>query len=306
MKQRRTLSLLLSVVLLLALLAGCGQTPSASDGAISVVDMSGRELSLDSPATKVVALTAADCEILYAVGAGDTLIGRGEYCDYPAEVSDVSSVQSGAETNIEQIISLKPNLVLMDSMAQTKEQVKQLEDAGITVAVSKAEDIDGVYKAIDIIGALVGKDDEAEKLIGSMKSSFEELKSKASGDGSKTVYFEVSPLEYGLWTAGSGSFMNEIAIMLGLKNAFSDVQAWAEISEEQVISRNPDYIVTITMYSGTGPEPVDEIISRSGWENLSAVKNKAILDLPDNELTRPGPRLVDGAKALYNLVYGGE
>lgn len=306
MKQRRTLSLLLSVVLLLALLAGCGQTPSASDGAISVVDMSGRELSLESPATKVVALTAADCEILYAVGAGDTLIGRGEYCDYPAEVADVSSVQSGAETNIEQIISLKPDLVLMDSMAQTKEQVKQLEDAGITVAVSKAEDIDGVYKAIDIIGALVGKDDEADKLIGSMKSSFEELKSKASGDGSKTVYFEVSPLEYGLWTAGSGSFMNEIAIMLGLKNAFSDVQAWAEISEEQVISRNPDYIVTITMYSGTGPEPVDEIISRSGWENLSAVKNKAILDLPDNELTRPGPRLVDGAKALYNLVYGGE
>lgn len=306
MKQRKTLSLLLSAVLLLSLLAGCGQTLSASGGAVSTVDMTGREISLDAPASKVVALTAADCEILYAVGAGDTLVGRGEYCDYPAEALDVASVQSGAETNIEQIIALDPDLVLMDTMAQTKEQVKQLEDAGIAVAVSKAENIDGVYKAIEIIGALVGRDDEAAALVDSMKASFEELISKADGDGSKTVYFEVSPLEYGLWTAGSGTFMDEIATMLGLKNAFSDVEGWAEISEEQVISRNPDFIVTLTMYSGTGPKPEEEILSRSGWESMTAVKNSAVLNLANNELTRPGPRLVDGAAALFDLAYGGE
>ena len=88
--------------------------------------------------TKIVALTAADCEILYAIGAGDTLVGRGEYCDYPAPVADVPAVQSGAETNIEQIISLRPQVLLMSTMDQTEEQVSQLDTAGISVVVSNA------------------------------------------------------------------------------------------------------------------------------------------------------------------------
>lgn len=304
MKQRRSLSLLLSAVMLLALLAGCGTATDDESGSVSVTDMAGREVTLDAPATKVVALTAADCEILYAIGAGDTLVGRGEYCDYPEEVADVTSVQSGSETNIEQIIDLEPQLVLMDTMDQSEEQVQQLEDAGIAVAVSKAEDIDGVYEAISVIGTLVGKDDEAAAVIDSMKTSFADLSEKVDGDSGKTIYFEVSPLEYGLWTAGSGTFMDEIATMLGLTNAFADVDGWGEISEEQVIDRDPDYIVTITMYSGEGQTPEEEIEARSGWENVTAVKNDAILDLPDNELTRPGPRLVDGAEELYEFVYG--
>lgn len=98
--------------------------------------------------------------------------------------------------------------------------------------------------------------------------------------------------------------MDEIAQMLGLKNAFADVEGWAEISEEQVLERDPDYIVTITMYYGEGPTPVEEIESRAGWENVAAVKNGKILNLQNDELSRPGPRLADGAKALYDFVYG--
>ena len=97
------------------------------------------------------------------------------------------------------------------------------------------------------------------------------------------------PLQYGLWTAGSGTFMDEIAAMLGLTNIFADVDGWAEVSQEQVIERNPDYIVTISMYYGEGPTPVEEILSRDGWADIAAVQNEAILNLPDNQLTRPGP-----------------
>ena len=95
--------------------------------------------------------------------------------------------------------------------------------------------------------------------------------------------------------------MNEIAEMMGLKNCFDD-EGWAEISEEQVLERNPDYIVTITMYFGEGPTPVEEILSRAGWENVTAVQNEAILNLQNNELSRPAPRLADGAKLLYEFV----
>lgn len=283
------------------------ETPVENEGedtAITVTDMMGREITLDEPATRVVALTASDCEILYAIGAGDTLVGRGKYCDYPAEVLNVPAVESGASTNMEEIIALEPDVLLMSDMAQTEEQVAQLEAAGIQVVVSEATDIEGVYTAIDLIGTLMGKKDVAESVINSMKATFEEVQANATGDGSETIYFEVSPLEYGLWTAGANTFMDEIAQMLGLSNCFADVDGWGEISEEQVLERNPDYIVTITMYYGEGPTPEEEILSRAGWENVTAVQNNAILNLQNNELSRPAPRLADGAQMLFDFVYG--
>ena len=310
MNKKRIVSLLLALAMIFAL-AGCTSSepaqpaepsePEASGSVITVTDMMGREITLDEPATRVVALSAADCEVLYAVGAGDALVGRGEYCDYPAEVLEVPSVQSGYDTNIEQIIALEPQVLLMSSMAQTEEQVAQLEEAGIKVVVSDAQDIEGVYTAVEMIGKLMGKEKEAEQVIIGMQVAFADLTNSTAGRG-KTVYFEVSPLEYGLWTAGKGTFMNEIAEMLGMKNIFDDVEGWAEISEEQVIERNPDYIVTITMYFGEGPTPVEEIMGRTGWENVTAVKNGAILNLVNNELSRPTPRLKDGAILLNNFV----
>lgn len=300
MKTVKLVSLLLCLILICPVL-GC-----AEDAAVTVTDMTGREITLDAPATRVVALTASDCEILYALGAGDTLVGRGEYCDYPEDVQAVPSVQSGYETNVEQIIALEPQVVLMATMAQTKEQVEALEAAGVHVIVSDAQDIAGVYTAIELIGAVTGKNDEAAALIAGMKDSFAAIAAKAEGDGSKTVYFEVSPLEYGLWTAGKGTFMDELAQMIGLKNAFEDVEGWAAISEEQVLERDPDYIVTISMYYGEDPTPVEEIMGREGWQELKAVKNEAVFNADSNEVSRPGPRLVDAAQALYDFVYGEE
>lgn len=300
MKTVKLVSLLLCLILICPVL-GC-----AEDAAVTVTDMTGREITLDAPATRVVALTASDCEILYALGAGDTLVGRGEYCDYPEDVQAVPSVQSGYETNVEQIIALEPQVVLMATMAQTKEQVEALEAAGVRVVVSDAQDIAGVYAAIELIGAVTGKNEEAAALIAGMKDSFAAIAARAKGDGGETVYFEVSPLEYGLWTAGRGTFMDELAQMIGLKNAFEDVDGWAAVSEEQVLERDPDYIVTISMYYGEGPTPVEEIMGREGWQELKAVKNEAVFNADSNEVSRPGPRLVDAAQALYDFVYGEE
>ena len=290
--------------------AGTVSAESAAAGEVSspvtITDMLGREITLEQPATRVVALTPSDCEILFTIGAGDTLVGRGEYCDYPAEVLDIPAVQSGAETNIEEILALEPQLLIMSTMSQTEEQAAQLEAAGVQVVISDAQDIAGVYTAIKMIGKLMGKDENAAEVIDNMKTTFAEIEEKSTGDGSKTIYFEVSPLEYGLYTAGAHTFMDEVANMLGVKNCFADVEGWSAISEEQVLERNPDYIMTITMYYGEGPTPEEEILGRAGWENVTAVKNKAILNLVDNELSRPAPRLADGAKMLYDFVYGGD
>ena len=328
MKHQKILALLLAMLLALGAFAGCAATSDVAAETESTVteeveatqepaleateepvaetitftDMTGREVTLEGPATRVVALTAADCEILYAIGAGDILVGRGEYCDYPAEVAEIPAVQSGAETNLEQIIALEPQILIMSTMAQTEEQIEALEAAGITVVVSDAQSIDEVYTAINMIGTLTGKTDEAATVVSGMQDTFAALAARASELDGKTVYFEVSPLEYGLWTAGCDTFMDEIANMLGLVNIFRDVCSWAAISEEQVIEFNPDIIVTISMYYGEGPTPEEEIASRAGWENITAVQEGAILNLANNELSRPGPRLADGAQALFEFV----
>ena len=304
MKKNKALPILFTIVLLVAQLSGVAM--GETNETIYLTDMKGREIVLEAPATRIVVLTPSDCEILYAIGAGETLVGRGEYCDYPAEVNEIPVVQSGAQTNVEQIIALQPQVVIMSTMAQTVEQTEAMEAAGIKVVVNDAVDIEGVYQAISVIGAVTGMNAEADALIERMVNTFGEVAHKTSGESGKTIYFEVSPLQWGLWTAGSGTFMDELASMLGLTNAFADVQSWGEISQEQVLMRDPDYIVTISMYYGEGPTPVEEIVSREGWQDLKAVMNGAVINVDSNEISRPGPRLMDAVNTLYQIIYESE
>ncbi|HWR18004.1 MAG TPA: ABC transporter substrate-binding protein [Clostridia bacterium] len=304
MKHVKRIALIVALLLVSIMGLSCAQQGSTSTGPIVVADMLGREVKLDAPAKKVVAINAADCEILYYIGVGDTLIGRGEYCNYPEEVLNVPAVQSGSETNIEQIIALKPELVIMSTMAQKPEQAEMLANAGIAVYISDATTIEQAYQNIELIGQLTGKTTEAEAAVDGMKKSFASISEKAAGAEGKTVYFEVSPLEYGLWTAGQGTFMNEIATLVGLTNAFADVQGWGEISEEQVLARDPDYIVTTAMYFGEGMTPVEEILSRTAWQGMKAIKNSNVVNADTDEISRPGPRLVDAAQAISDFIYG--
>lgn len=273
-----------------------------ADG-VRVTDMYGREVTLTEPATRIVALSPADCEILCALGCEEALVGRGTYCDYPASILEVPVVESGAEANLEQIIALAPQVVLLADMAHSAEFVQALENVGIRVVVSNADTIEGVYTAIGNIGALMGKEAEAEALIADMQETFDEIRAKSTQSG-KTVYFEISPLQWGLWTGGAGTFMQELAQICGVENIFADVSGWAEVSEEQVLSRNPDCIVTTTMYFGEGPTPAEEILGRESWQDVTAVKNGAVFNANSDEVTRPGPRLKDAAEELYAFFEG--
>ena len=293
---KKLVSLFLAVLMVFSIAASL-----AEGSAVTVTDMHDREITLTEPATRIVVMQPSDCEILCAIGCEDTIVGRGQYVDYPASVLEVPVVQSGAETNVEEILALNPQVVLMNDMAQSQEQVKQLEENGVKVVISQATDIEGVFYSIRMIGKLMGKEDNAEAVIADMQATFDEIKANSKNEG-KTVYFEVSPLQWGLWTAGKGTFMDELAEICGLTNAFADLNDWASISEEQVLARDPDYIVTITMYYGEGPTPVEEIVSREGWGDLKAVKNGNILNAESNAISRPGPRLKDAAIELYNFI----
>ena len=289
------------VSLFLAALMLIGMVPAvAENAAITVTDMYNRVITLEEPATRIVAMQPSDCEILCAIGCEDALVGIGQFCDYPASITSLPVVQSGKNTNIEEILALNPQVVLMNDMSQSEDQVKQLEENGVKVVISSTTDIESVYTAIRMIGTLMGKDENAEALIADMKATCDEIRAKSEGI-EKTVYFEISPPPY-LYSCGSSSFTHELAEICGLKNIFGDQpDAWLMISDEQVIERNPDYII---LMNGMGAEGIEEIQSRDGWGDINAIKDKNIYYDGTSMMTRPGPRLKDAVIELYNFING--
>ena len=275
-------------------------TVMAESNTITVTDMFGREVTIEGTVTRIIALEPSDCEMLCAIGCEDALVGRGKYCDYPASVLELPAVQSGANTNLEEILALNPQVVVMSDMAHTTEQVELLEQNGIRVIGTDANSIEEVYINIRLLGTIMGKEAEAEAVIADMQATFADVAAK-SEQTDKTIYFEVMPLEWGLWSAGTNTFMHELAEICGMKNAFADIEGWQQVSQEQVIERSPDYIVLVT---GMGETAVDEVMGREGWETITAIKNGAVYNADSYAMTRPAPRLAEAVVGLYNFLNG--
>lgn len=285
------------VSLFLVLLMAVGMNAATAES-ITITDMFGREVTLDAPIHRIVALEPSDCEILCALGCEEALVGRGKYCDYPASVLKLPAVASGANTNLEEILALEPQVVVMTDMNHTEEQVKLLTENGIQVIGTDADSIAEVYQNIRLLGMVMGKEDEAEAIVADMQATFDEIAAKSKMTG-KTIYFEVMPLEWGLWSAGRGTFMHELAELCGMQNAFADIEGWQSVSQEQVIQRNPDYIVLVT---GMGEAAPEEVKAREGWGEMTAIRNNKIYNADSYKLTRPAPRLKEAAIELYSFL----
>ncbi len=295
------------VSLFLCLLMLCACLPVVAEGGVTVTDMMGREVTLAGPAERIVVVMPSDCEILYAIGAGSAVVGRGTYCNYPEEVASVTEIQSGGEFNVEQVIALEPDVVIMTKMAHDPDVVDQLEQNNIPVIVTDAQTLEDTYNCITLLGTVAGKAAEAEAVIADMKARIDAVAAKVESSG-KTVYFETTPLEYGygLWSAAKGNFMDEIGTICGLTNIFADLEeAWPMVSEEDVIQKNPDYIITIDS-SGMGDlDAAGVILAREAWQDITAVKEGHVLIVGNDAFTRPGPRLADAVEMLYALIYEG-
>ena len=177
------------VSLFLALLMAFSLTAAAAETAV-VTDMFGREVTLTGPVTRVIALEPSDCEILYALGCGDALVGRGKYCDYPADVLELPAVQSGTDLNLEEILALNPQVVIATGMFHLEEQISLLEQNGVKVIGTDANSISEVYDSIRLLGGIMGKAAEAEAIIADMQAAFSDIAAK-SEKTDKTIYVTI-------------------------------------------------------------------------------------------------------------------
>lgn len=300
---KRTILCVLVLSLLLSLFAGCGQS-STKNGKSTITDMIGNEIVIEKTPEKIIALQASDVEILYALGVQDNIIAVGEYANYPEDANNKKKLGTAMNTSIEEIIDLEPDVIFMGKMAQTVEQAEQLQQAGITVVITDAQTIEDAYRVIGVIGQVVGKADKAEQIVNDMKAGFEDLRAKSEQKEKLNAYIEVSPLQYGLWTCGKGTFVHEIMEILGMKNVFEELNGWGEISEEQVIDKNPDIILTNVGAFDDAHGPVEEILARENWSGINAVVNNKVYMIDADKTSRPGPRLLEAAEEIYEMVYG--
>jgi iron complex transport system substrate-binding protein len=188
-------------------------------------------------------------------------------------------------------------------MGSSAAGLQQIRDAGITVlVVNDATDFDKVYDSIGMIGKATGKVAEAETIVSDMKAKIEEIKSKVASikaEDKKNVYVEISESP-DIMAAGKNTFIDEILNTVQANNIITE-EGWPKIDQEAVIASNPDVI--ITTYGFYIEDPVGTITSREGWQDMNAVKNKQVVDVNSDKVTRPGPRLVEGVEEVAKAVY---
>ena len=279
-------------------------TVAPSPTPIILTDSAGRVVTLAAPAQRIVSLAPSNTEILFAIGASDQLVGRDDYSDYPAEVLSVPSIGSlYPSVNAEVVVALKPDLVLAAGITSDAD-VQALADLGLTVyKTSKAASLEDIYKDISAVGQLTGTAEAAERLVADLRARVEAVTAKTSGLGNKpVVFYEVDATEPAKpWTAGTGTFIEELLALAGGVNAGNVGADYFQISLEQLVTQDPDVIVLgSATYGGQTPELVAK---RAGWENLKAVKNGAVYSFDDNLVSRPGPRIVDGLETLAKLIH---
>lgn len=279
--------------------------PTETPAALVFTDGLDRQVTLPSPAQKIVSIAPSNTEILFALGAGSQVIGRDAFSDYPAEAQELPDIGGGwGELNTELLVSLQPDLVLA-AQINTAEQVKTLEDLGLTVYyLPNPTDMDGLYVNLEEVARLTGRQAEAETLIADLKARVAVVEEKIAPLSYRPlVFYELDSTDPSApWTSGPGTFIDLLIGMAGGFNLGSDLQGeWVQVSVEELITRNPEFILLgDAVWGGVTAE---DVAARPGWQEIAAVENGKVFPFDDNLVSRPGPRMVDGLEELARLLH---
>ncbi len=284
---------------------------------MAVTDALGRQVIIAHEPERIVSAAPSITEILFAIGAGDKVVGVDKYSNYPPIVNElvkngtIEVIGGFSTVNVEKIALLRPDTVFLTTGVQEK-FIKELASMGITVYVLSDKSIEDVFTDILMIGIIVNKADNAVKLVDELKTKLmktyltvREYLNKTNTQPLK-VYFEVYP-DY--WTIGRNSFINDIIMLAGGENIFGDFKTpYFPASPEEIIIRNPDVILTTAMYGSFGPPEnlINRIKSREGWSNITAVREGRVYVFKgtlEDIMVRPGPRVVLAVEVLARVLY---
>lgn len=304
---KRTIGIMTAILVLMGMISACAPTASTQPATEALVlkDALGNELKLEQPAQKIISLAPSNTEILFAIGAGQQVIARDDFSNFPAEVEKLPSVGgSMTKYNLEEIARLQPDLLLVSPLTSA-EQVKSLQEVTPNVYVlPNPTSLDGLYTNLATIGQLTGRQEEAASLVVSLKARAQAVLSKVATVNEKPkVFYELDATDPARpWTAGPGTFIDLLITLAGGQNIGASLSGeWAQISQEELIIQNPDVIILGDwLYGGITPE---QVAARPGWGDIKAVKLNQVYEFNDDLVSRPGPRMIDGLEELAKLIH---
>lgn len=263
---------------------------------LTVVDKFGKEIVIENEPQKVISFSPELVEIMYAIEAGDKLIGRSQYCDYPEQALSVPEMGDLFNLSIEAIVEASPDLVLLSSMA-SEDVVNSLTAQGVKVVTLDADtNAEGAYSYIKDLGQLLNRVNEAEQLTLQMQEDIAQVVTKIEGLEKPTAYFVIGVGEYDSAATGD-TFIGKLMELAGAENAAADGTNWM-YNVEQLVEKNPEILICSKFWDTKAT-----IIATEGYKDLSAVKEGKLYEVDENIFYRQGPRMVDAIKVLAEIFH---
>jgi iron complex transport system substrate-binding protein len=287
--------------LLLTISSACSSIQrSAADGPVTrrLTDDAGRNVSLPARVNRVISLAPNLTEIVFAVGAGDRLVGRTSYCDYPPEAKAVAEVGDTLHPSLERIIALKPQVVLISTASQLEVFTQQLQNQQIAVFVTDPHDLEGVFRSIEQIGEILGQKDRAQSVVQKLRERTNAVEQAVKDKPLVRLFYQLSAEP--LYTAGHDAFVTDLMRRAGGASVTADVPgAWPKYSSESALAAKPEAIILPTGGSmGSGNSRVAEALRDS-----PAVETGRVYKINDDHLVRPGPRAIDGLEEMARALH---
>lgn len=286
-------STLLSAIIGLGLI-GC-QRASPPEGQLRAVDDARDTVRLQAPARRVVSLIPAATELLFAIGAGPSVVGRTQYCDYPPAAQAVANLGDGIKPSIEAVLAQRPDLVVLYNSGQNAAVAGRLRELGIPHLRINTDALSDVPRVSRLLGLLTGHSRGADSVIAVFDTALAHATNTPTARRPKVLLlvWEQPPM-----TIGRGSFLSELIERAGGENLFADVTTSSGVvSIEAVAARNPDLILATT----EGPAA---FASRPEWQVVPAVRRRRFLRVSGSEFNRPSPRAPSAIRALAERMRG--
>lgn len=246
-------------------------------------------------AERIVSLSPSGTEIIFALGLGDKLVGRTDFCTFPEEAKKIDSVGGfdGKSFSLENILAFNPDFVYL-SNGMHNHLINSLENFGIQVYVSDINSIEDIFKEIISVSKLLNASEVGLNYVSKMKKELNNLKEDSSD---VNIYCEIFNSPF--LTCGKKSFINDIIEYAGGKNIFYFLDStYPQVSEESIIVNNPQ-IILAPDYS---ENDLNKIYIRNGWQNIDAIKNKKVFSVYGDIFTRPGPRVLEAVILLKEII----
>ena len=297
---KQFLSLTGLVLLVSALACAPARNPETPSATQQLTDDAGRNVMLPARVERVITLAPNLTEIVFAIGAGDRLVGNTTYCNYPAEAKNVAKVGDTLHPSLERIIALRPQVVLISTASQLEVFTQQLQNQNIAVFVTDPHNLDGVFRSIEQIGLMLAQDQQAKTLVQELRNRTNAVETAVQQTTPVRVFYQVSGEP--LYTAGRDSFVTDLMRRAGAISVTADVPgAWPKYSNESALAAKPDAIILPTGGSmGEANSNVAEAL-----RNSPAMLAGRVHRINDDLLSRPGPRSVQALEEMARALHPG-